>query len=1022
MVKRLFLYFFFSVISIALFGQEHIRFRNFSVSSGLSQNTITSITQDKAGFMWFGTQDGLNRFDGYNFRVFRNSESDSNTLSNNYIISLTIDSAGFIWASTTNGLNFINPLSGKVSRVDFGRFMMGYKYRRTTNLVPSVSGGVFFLSNGKLLWADTSVNCRFIAHPQGMDIYQIVSAGKNIVVRTKDKVWLYNPETAQWKSTEVMLAFGSIIHYANETFFIYEQEGSLYRYFFSGSVIVPFFPNQVTFQKTKKVHQVLVDNQSIWICTENGLIFQNGADTLVIKHDPDYKYSITSDFTYQVFKDRDGRYWIGTARGGLCYFDTDWMKFKVIGANLGVRAAVWHVVEKGDTCIMATAKGIRCFLKKKNTRIGQSFVPEHILKEIFIPSLQNQLKDFLVSSLCLDGNGNLWSGTENQGLLKYDFQSGKTTVFYHHPGDSTSLTSNSIMHLVDLSGDEIGASTPYGFNFINERTGKIRQLKVSRLNKNVANNYIMYTLPVNNTLWFCTSDGLLKYENGKLKQYLPDSKNISEQYHNIVTSVYIDRKGTIWVASFGYGLNKFDSKTETFKHYGRKRGLSNENVLGITEDVAGKLWISTHDGIFQFDKEKEHFFGFSEKDGLESRECTENSIYRSSNGDIYVGTVGGLIAFDPALIISVRRDPSVTITDIQINYQSIQRDPKLVIRDGSFYSPRKILLTSDMKSFAVSFASLIFSNAERVIYRYKLDGFDEKWIVGGPSSRLASYTSLPSGKYKLIISCSLDGINWTTKPLSIEIEVTPPFYLTWWFIVLAVLFLIAVVFLSARFYYLLEVRKQRRIIEQERRIRAEKERIGRELHDNVGSQLTYLIKSLDTLAYKTRSENQIKTEKLDELSNFGRETLNHLRDSIWAINSGEISLAELKARIQNFCDRINAALDNNIISVSQDNSGNSEIKLNPSVAMNIYRITQEAINNAVKYSGATKIRFEMIRQGHSLDFIVSDDGSGFKPGEDKSTGYGLKNMKDRAIESGLRYNLMSEKGKGTTILIQLELN
>lgn len=997
----------------ALRAQQSLRFQRLNVNNGLSQNTVIAIVQDHNGFMWMATQDGLNRYDGYSFKIYRHAENNPASLSNNYVMSLAVDKSGNVWAGTTNGLNRIDGKTGRLVRIDLSGLLKNATNYRIPAIAVGENGCVYFGMGWGLFCVDTLGNVSRVSKTSGMHL--LVQKNK-LWIGTGSQVVCYDYLLNKVLDTLVTVTEGLNLLRVNDSSVLYSSREHLYSFNLrtrtSRQVYTGYFN---TPGMARNVVSACPDGSDEWICTVNGLIWQHGPDTMLIKHTEEYEFSLSSDYVYCVNKDRSGLYWIGTSRGGLCIFNPRWQTFKIISKPLGLYAAVWSIAEKGDTLILGTAKGIRAYRKKAGVkRITGRFLPEQALAEIELPGLQERVKDFLVSSVSVDALGNLWMGTERNGVYHYNFNNKRLRVFLSSGGDSSGLASNNVLHLDTLSPAKVGVSSPVGFSEIDINTFRITSYYPTTLHKKVTNNYILKSWGEGERIWLSTASGLclLNRNTGRLLQFLPDKKNIAELYHNIISDIRKDKRNQYWVSTLGYGLLNFDPASGNFKRYSLAYGLKNETILGLLPGDGRYLWLGTNEGISKFDTRSGVFVNFDAHEGLDSKECTKNGFYKSPGGDLFFGTMSGLLAFDPE---AVRKDTlpfNTVLTGIKINYANIENSSDYV--SGSNFSPGALHLDHTVKTISFEFASLHFPGAENVDYKYKLQGFNDAWVKVTSAGRNAIYTNLPPRTYTFTVIPLLHGKEVRGGALSFLVHVKPPFWLTWWFILTVIITGMLLITVAVRYLSQRKLKSKLRQAQEEQKLQKEKERISRELHDNVGSQLTYIIKSLDNLSYKSGKDDVPMVQHLDALGDFSRETLSQLRESIWAINSTTIPLSELLAKIHEYVNKISGSFERTEIKVEADFKTDTLLK--PTVAINSFRILQEAINNSLKYAEARLIRIT-IRQNSrlELEFTISDNGNGFEPGGLKRKGYGLENMKARARELGAELSLTSVPGSGTEI-------
>jgi signal transduction histidine kinase len=321
------------------------------------------------------------------------------------------------------------------------------------------------------------------------------------------------------------------------------------------------------------------------------------------------------------------------------------------------------------------------------------------------------------------------------------------------------------------------------------------------------------------------------------------------------------------------------------------------------------------------------------------------------------------------------------ITSIKVNYEEVE------ITDT-------LRLEYDDRTVTFEFASPDFRNQDKIQYAFQLEGYDNEWHNVLASSRTASFTNLPFGSYSFKVRVRVGNADWQKTFLSIPVQAIPPFWLKPWFILLEVMAGIGLIVLIVRYYSQRKLRQQLREAETQKKIHVEKERISRDLHDNVGSHLTYIITSLDNMSYKIeKGEKNVPPDKISSLSDFSRSTMQQLRETIWAINKEHITLTELKEKIGEYSSRM-ASANNMSFHIGLTFTANRSIK--PSHAINIYRVVQEAVNNSVKHSEAKSILISIQEEENGkIALQVKDNGKGMNATDASSGGYGLKNMQDR---------------------------
>lgn len=988
-------------------GQSKFSFKRWGIEDGLSQSTITQIAQDKAGFIWLGTQDGLNRFDGNNFKVYKHKENDTNSLSNNYVISLVCDSSGNVWVGTTNGLNCIRAANGVLIRIPLLKQNNSQTNFRIHALCTAPMGGIFVATGFGVFYVSENGSVQTI--PALVDLIpsgstSLLCDAQALYFSSAKKIWRYNFKTQQVRSITTEYADLVLLSITGNSIW-FRSEKQLKQLHLTNGNVSDVCSRFIGEKAGRSVISISSYETEDWLCTDKGLIYIKEADTVIINHQLNDEKSLSSDFVYDFFKDKAGNYWIGTGREGLNFVSVKNQQLHWYGKSDGIQSSVWHIAASGDTLILATSKGIEVFRKNKGTKV---------LKKISCPALQAVVKEQLVTAIQIDDLGRWWLGTENDGIYIYYPRNQRIQRLTAKPDDPNTIISNKVMYLSILDANSIGVCSAYGLSVIDKTTLRVTRIFLSELKAGL-NNYIMKVTANNGRLIMSSANGLCIFEpkNAAFRQILPDPKHPEEQYHNIVSDAIVAKNGNIWLTTMGYGLHRLNSKTGTLDRFGLKEGLENENLLRLLEDANGDIWTASHDGIAKYSVSANQFINYGSDQGLDKRECTMNGFYEGPTREIYAGMVGGLAVFDPLSIQPDTAFVQTVLSAIKVNYEDYRPSTALEVA-GSVNLPTTVNVFEAAKTIGFEFSALLYGKENSVRYNYRLVGFDRNWVELPKGQRLASYSNLPEGNFYFEVIPVVQGLVLKSKVLRFEVNVIPPFYKTLWFRIVLLLLVVSVVTIFLMLFYRRKLRLQKEHSEREMAVQQEKERISRELHDNVGSQLTYIIKSIDSLVYKAEKQPDSVTAGLDSLSDFSRDTLNQLRESIWAINTKQLTLQELILKIQDHIDKINARLSGKHVQFATKVRLNPVI--NPTLAIGVFRIVQEAVVNSIKYAGVEKTTVTLIENADNFYVVtIADKGQGFASDSNKTHRYGLKNMRARAVEIGANIAIESVVAEGTTI-------
>lgn len=1010
MLFRLFLLLIFPVFC---FSQSQFRFEHFTIKNGLSQNTVHAALRDSEGYYWLGTQDGLNRYDGYSVKVYRHEKSDSTSISDNFILTIIEDRHKNLWIGTRNGFNHFDKRTEK-----FTRIISNEKER--TNYHASV-WSAFLDAEGDVCYTNHYHQMVRIAHEDSREPPFVPEIREDSIVlyKSSDKSYCLTDPTFKYirsfssgheKKWDVSdISFGyiyAIVETPEGTSFIATGKGLYYKKS-SATTLSP-----VKSLEGKQVNKLLYDSRkNLWAGTSSGLYVFPGTDLsappVLLTHSSEDIHSLGSSSVQELYEDAQGLIWAGTSEGGVSVYDPEKSVFKILNHSSSVPLAgnaVWGIYQEGRDLWVGTNNGLNHLLFENDTMSGLFSGKNRLIRSETHSTNQpgSGMQPSTVTAMCKDPDGNLWIATNHSGIVIYDLHTRSWSYF--DPGN-TPLKSSVIFHLMRASDGKIWISTLAGFYSYDTQKKSFQSfLGRGQPGGTFPSGYIINIFEdKDKTIWVGSTGGVyhLKSSGETIAIYKSEADKPNSLSYNMATGFHQDKKDRLWISTLGGGINLFDPKTETFRAYTQKDGLANDIIYCILEDKNGKLWISSNSGISCFDPEKEIFTNYTERDGLPANEFSQNAGFINNNGEILFGSPEGLVLFDPAAVKNSKREVPLVLSSLKVNYE-----PR------SFLPGEPLQLFYGDKTVTFEFTAPDFRNQEKIQYAFRLEGFDDQWREVPASNRMASFTSLPFGNYSFTVRVRIGNGAWQEKQLIIPLQVIPPFWMRTWFIVLEVLIVLALIVYLVRFYAQRKLKQKLRAVEIQQKIHLEKERISRDLHDNVGAHLTYIITSLDNISYKMeKEEKSIPSDKISSLSDFSRSTMQQLRESIWAINKENITLEELKDKIGEYSGKMAAASNMNF-HIELSTTSNNPLK--PSHAINIYRVVQEAVNNSVKHSGAKALSVSISKNGGKYVSIeVKDNGKGMNP-DANGNGYGLKNMQDRVKDLGGDI-LIDSNEKGTKV-------
>ena len=752
----------FCVISFLFFSsdflpQSNIIFNHLTIEDGLSQSSVTCILQDKKGFMWFGTQDGLNRYDGYNIKVFKNDPGDSTSLTDNFIFSIYEDQSGSLYIETQSGtFHQYNPRSESFKivikdSVDLERAMVN----SVSALLQESSGirwtGGLSKETGLVRFDTKTGKGTTFKHnpsdPSSLSNDKVYSVFRdrsgNLWVGTFNGLDRFDERT------------GKFIHYRNN----------------------PGDPNSLP---DNWVWPIYEDSHGyLWVGTVRGGLSRFNKDSNAFvnyKNDPNNPTSINDNFIFSIYEDRAGVIWIGTNLGGINYINPSTQSFEHYKYDPGNKNSLSDnivltmLVDRSGDYWIGTRNG------------GLNKYDYH--KKIFTcynhnPSNTNSIISNSVQSLLEDRAGNIWIGTYSSGL---DLLNPKTGVFTHYtnnPADSVSLSDNRIYSLVEDRLGNIWIGTyGGGLNKLDRATGKFLRYQFKENDPASISSNATWSLALDDegNLWIGTFGGgvnVLNLNNQKFTYYKNNPDDSTSIADDNIIRIYKDRKGNLWFGTTK-GLSKYSKETKAFKNFNEKDGLANNFIYGIEEDDRGNLWLSTNNGLSKFNPQYEIFKNYYFEDGLQGNEFNQNAYARDPiTGRLLFGGPNGFNIFHPDSLKENLFKPPIVLTSY-LRYNTDDEEGKPIVEKG--ISERdSISLTYKDNIVTFEFAALSYYNNNENQYRYKLEGFNENWIQLG-NNHSVTFTNLSPGDYKLIVTGSNNDGIWNEEGRALFIEVTPP----WW--------------------------------------------------------------------------------------------------------------------------------------------------------------------------------------------------------------------------------------------------
>ncbi|MFB9075997.1 two-component regulator propeller domain-containing protein [Flavobacterium procerum] len=759
-MKPLILYFLLLIgFSPEVFSQDYpVKF--LDISDGLSNNSIISIYQDNEGFMWFGTYDGLNRYDGYNFKVFRNRINDKKSLLFNTIYNIEGDSKNNIWVGGTNGICIYDKKKAVFHTV---RYIAQDKKTKVLQdiihqmrsvsdqlvLVASQKLGLLAFENGSFIGNPIPLNA--LGNRISINSYDAIAIQEN---KEKSGCWVYVRNVGvcvyNYKAKDLKIIFPLSIGVkamklsADGNLLLGSDEGLFLLNTKTGSVSNNYFANKCS------VTDILIDKKgTTWLTTDGcGIfyIYQNN------KPLPYNEQLAKSNSVWSLYEDKSGNKWFGSLRGGISMLSDSPKYFKSIRYNAKEPADNFILSfcedEKKNLLVGTDGAGLKYWDRKNNTytNYGTS------LSSPFITGIIRDNNDIWIST---------WAGGINRINKKTN-----TVKHYSCYNTFTKQTEKNIWFVFKDSKANIWASaTNEGSLYLLDRS---------------TDNFILFDKNIDNLQCMTeTSDGKLWAGNySTLLSIEKETRKVTKKaIGNPIRCIYEDKDKNLWIGTQEGGLLLFDRKTNTFKRLTIDDGLPSNTVLRLLEDKYGNLWMSTYNGICRYDKKRKTFRNFSLNDGLQSNQFSFNAGIKLSSGEFLFGGINGFNIFYPETIKGFNQKNTVLLTDFYVNNQLIEESKAEVDIDSD--KIKDVSLEYDQTTLSLEFVALDYNNSDKINYAYFLEGWDEQWNYVG-QIRKANYSRLPEGKYTFKVKTTNFQGGWNKGVSLVSITVLPPWYRTWW--------------------------------------------------------------------------------------------------------------------------------------------------------------------------------------------------------------------------------------------------
>ena len=753
-------------------GKAHdLYFRHYTNKQGLSHNTVYCTLQDKKGFMWFGTDDGLNRFDGHNFRIYRYNSYDPESLPNDRIISLFEDSKNRLWVCTNSYTCYYDYKTDSFHPITFSDSDNAPEYFQ--QIREDKKGNLWLISYNRIARYEVSGEKSPHFYPEGEDINPVditmTEEGEPLLAGHYD-LCFYKPETDKFvripilteKEKETPISLSALCHVPDWGVLVGTDRAGL-----------KFYD-----ERSRKVETIIPDIQvrditqygknTYWIASESGIHIFNIANRSIthLQKSLTNEYTISDNAVYSVTRDREGGMWATTFFGGINYLPKEYFPFTYfIGGKTHPKMlgnAVREICpdQYGNLWLGTEDNGINRY----NPATGE-------ITNFSRSNPTHPLSATNIHGLLADGN-QLWIGTFNTGIDLMDIPTGKIVKRYTRAGTQNRLPSDFVLCFCKLSDNEILIGTSDGLVLFQKKEGRfipwgaeIRSM-VRQIYKNTKGD-----------IWIATTTGAYRYSgtDKKITRYEASRQRSQTIGDNNVTSIFEDSKGRIWVSTV-YGFSLYNDQSDSFNRITVENGLPSNIVHRIMEDEEHFFWIATANGLVRFNPETYVMKTFSYTEGLPETQFNYCSSYQMPDGTMFMGTINGMIAFNPRDFKEDPSSPPLCITRIFVRDDRIGA-PKYNV--NRIMENGELELPYNRSTFTLSYIALSYTSPDAIQYAYQLEGSDKDWIYMNQNKDV-TFANLSPGKYIFRVKSTNSSGVWQDNETMLRITVTPPFWATGW--------------------------------------------------------------------------------------------------------------------------------------------------------------------------------------------------------------------------------------------------
>ncbi|AHM60749.1 Histidine kinase-like ATPase [Flammeovirgaceae bacterium 311] len=957
---------------VNLYAQDNeIKFKSLTSREGLSSSLVWSMAQDQHGFIWIGTNDGLNVYNGYEFKTYRHLETDTTSITHNYTSSLLYDSNNRLWVGTPHGLDLYN-----AEKDNFTHYKPGSKTDNRHNNILWV-----YEDRQQNIWTGTNSGMSF--YDEATKKFETSPMPASMGITTQVTALLQDKKGRYWLGTEEGLYAYSP---QQKSFTVYRSNKS--------------DPASIA---TDHIYTLYEDSRGdIWVGTSEGLSLYKPEEKGFTHFRLEHPYYYTKNFSAVrcMVEGRDGNLWVGTYEGGVKKFNVTSQTFTTY---LNDPRDPYSLVDNAVKDILIDQTGGLWISTFRGIGFADHYQLQfdHLEHHEYDP---NSLTDNYITSLFKDSKDNLWSGNRN-GISRFDPNTQKFTHYKHDPADQSSIADGAVIHMSEDTEGNLWSITHIGIvNSFDPGTKTFRRYEADPGDSSSIQEHSNFVLCTQDGgVWVSFRQGIsLKDKDGKgfTHFYLPDSISLGgikfmfeDSRENLLavgggtiykfdrssgafsfyqaipdslipfqtTDILEDRNNNLWIGSAYSGLIFYNPDKDSLRLYTNKGDLPDLYIKGILEDRLGNLWLSTNNSLCKFNPTSGQYTIYDQADGLKNSEFNMWDCVRAADGRMYFGGNYGISAFYPGQILKNPNKPKVVVTNFQLFNKAVpigENSPlKKSITETSY-------LELDYKQSVLSFefVALNFNSPEKNQYAYRMLGFDNDWNYSG-TRRYATYTNLPPGKtYIFQVKASNNAGVWNEEGTSIQIYIQPPFWITWWFYTLLASFIIACLWLfyhwRSRQHYLQRRELEVKVKERTEEVEAQKEVL--EAHANhlksANQEIKRKNKKIIRQSNKLKALDQLKSQFLQNISHEFRTPLTLILVPLEEMLSASQSNADTKGQlsVMNRNARRLLQLINQLLDLSKLENGSVPMELSP--------------KNIIQFIKSAALSFESLAKKHRIDY------------------------------------------------------